>query len=356
MPIAPRITAVIPTYRRPLLLRRAVESVLAQEGAALVVRVFDNDSGDGTREMIEGIAARDPRLEYVCHARNIGPAANFECAVRSVATPFFSILSDDDYLLPGFYRNALADLDAHAEAMFWAGLTLNVDEGGTIWDARLLRWPREGLILPPEGVLASTHGRAPTWTGILFRTHILDRVGSPEWQMLGPSDFDFTLKAATQPFVLRKHPSAVFTLNASSFSATEPLSSFWPGWQQLLRNMERLPIESAARERLLSALHADARRMLFRRGANALAAGRHGFVHDAAQALHGFYGERMRASLLRGLSAACRHVPGMQWLLAAIYRGIERAMVRSRSELQRSHAHLLRAPGPATHGERIDPQ
>ena len=273
-----------------------------------------------------------------------------------MVTPFFSILSDDDYLLPGFYRHALAELDAHPQAMFWAGLTLNVDEGGTIWDARLLRWPREGVIMPPEGVLASTHGRAPTWTGILFRTQILDRIGFPEWRMLGPSDFDFTLKAATQPFILRKHPSAVFTLNASSFSATEPLSSFWPGWQQLLRNMERLPIEPDARARLLSALHADARRMLFRRGANALAAGRHGFVHDAAQTLHDFYDERMRARLLRGLSAMCRHVPGAQRLLAAIYRGIERTMVRSRSGLQRSHAHLLRAPRPAAQGERMGPQ
>jgi hypothetical protein len=344
MPTPPRITTVIPTYRRPLLLRRAVESALAQEDAALAVRVFDNASGDGTRQMIESIGSRDPRLEYVCHAENIGAAANFECAVRSITTPFFSILSDDDYLLPDFYRNALKDLDAHPEAMFWAGLTLNVDEQGTIWDARLQRWPREGLILPPEGLLGSTHGRAPTWTGILFRTDIFARVGFPEWQMLGPSDLDFTLKAATQPFVLRKHPSAVFTLNSSSFSATQPLSSFWPGWQKLFRNMEDLPIESVACERLLAALHADARRMLFRRGANAIAAGRHEFACDAAQALHGFYGERARAGLLRGLSAACRHIPGAQRVLATAYRGVERVLVRSRSELQRRHAHLLRAP------------
>lgn len=344
MQTAPPITTVIPTYRRPRLLRRAVESALAQEGGALTVRVFDNASGDGTREMIEQIAARDPRLEYVCHAENIGAAANFECAVRSVTTPFFSILSDDDYLLPDFYRNALVDLDAHPEAMSWVGLTLNVDDQGTIWDARLLRWPGEGLILPPEGVLNSTHGRAPTWTGILFRTDIFERIGFPEWQMLGPADLDFTLKAATQPFVLRKHPSAVFTLNSSSFSATQPLSSFWPGWQQLFRNMQGLSIEPAARERLLADLHADARSMLFRRGANALAAGRHEFAADAAQALQDFYGEHARARLLRGLSAACRHIPFTQRLVTAAYRSVERALVRSRSELQRRYTHLLRAP------------
>ena len=340
----PRITTIIPTYRRPALLRRAIESALEQKGAPLVVRVLDNASGDATREVVAQIASRDRRLEYVCHAENIGAAANFEFGLRSVTTPFFSLLSDDDYLLPGFYEHALADLDAEPEAVFWAGLTLNVDEQGTIWDARLERWSREGLFLPPEGLLASTHGRAPTWTGILFRHEILDRIGLPDWQTLGPSDLDFTLKAATHPFVLRKHPSAVFTLNSASFSATQPLSSLWPGWERLFLNMQRLDIGIADRERLLAALHEDARRMLFRRGANALAAGRHEFALDAARELERFYSERMRARILRILSSACVRIPWMQRLLTAAYRVIERGLVRSRKELRERYGHLLSAP------------
>ena len=60
-------------------------------------------------------------------------------------TPFFSLLSDDDYLLPGFYKRAVAALNAHPEALFWAGITLNVDTRNTIWDARVAEWPSYGV-------------------------------------------------------------------------------------------------------------------------------------------------------------------------------------------------------------------
>ncbi|MEO6690522.1 MAG: glycosyltransferase family 2 protein [Dokdonella sp.] len=346
MQTSPLITTIIPTYRRPALLRRAIESALEQQGASLLVRVLDNASGDATCDVVARLAASDPRIDYVCHAENIGAPANFEFGLRSVTTPFFSIVSDDDYLLPDFYRSALADLDAHPEAMFWAGLTLNVDEQGTIWDARLERWSREGVFLPPEGVLASTHGRAPTWTGILFRREILDCIGTPDWEVLGPADLDFTLKAAaSHPFVLRKHPSAVFTLSSASLSATQPLSSFWPGWKKMFRNVEVFEqLDAADREGLLGALHADARRMLFRRGANALAAGRHEFARDAAQALETAYSDRMSACTLRLLAFVCLNVPGAQRLLTGSYRAVERRMVRSRSDLRSRYGHLLRAP------------
>lgn len=44
----PIITAVIPTYRRPRLLRRAIKSVLAQTYPHFQVCVYDNASGDET--------------------------------------------------------------------------------------------------------------------------------------------------------------------------------------------------------------------------------------------------------------------------------------------------------------------
>ncbi len=52
----PQITTVIPTYRRPKLLRRAIESVLAQTYPHLKVTVFDNASGDETPEVVAELA------------------------------------------------------------------------------------------------------------------------------------------------------------------------------------------------------------------------------------------------------------------------------------------------------------
>lgn len=340
---SPLITTVIPTFRRPMLLPCAVTSALNQ-GGAVAVKVFDNASGDETSETISRLAETDSRLSYHCHARNIGAAANFEFGLRSVETPFFSILSDDDYLLPGFYEQALKDLAEHPEAMFWAGLTLIVDELGKIWDARLDRWSRDGMFTPPEGLMAMMHGMAPTWTGIVFRREIIDLIGLPDQEALGPSDFDFVLKAAAaHPFIVRKHPSAVFKLSADSFSALQPLSSFWPGWQKMFRNIEtNEALDQGVRKAALAALHQDARRMLFRRGANALAAGRIDFSREAAQALQNYYGRKWRASTLRILASICEALPWFQRVYEAAYRGCERRLVASRADLETRFGHLIR--------------
>jgi hypothetical protein len=340
----PLISTIIPTYRRPALLKRAITSALQQHEISLCVRVLDNASGDETGDMVSEMAEVDQRLQYHRHEQNIGAAANFEFGLRSVDTPFFSLLSDDDYLLPGFYEQAVSDLDKHPEAMFWAGLTLNADEQGRIWDARVDRWPREGLFNPPDGLLTMMHGLAPTWTGILFRREILDRIGLPDQETLGPSDLDYTLRAAaSQPFVLRKYPSAVFTLNAASFSSTEPMSSFWPGWQKMFRNLEAQDgLDAHAKAAALVALHQDAQRMLFRRGVNALASARYDFAREAAAALQANYGDRARAGLLIAVAAVCDKVPGLQRAYTGAYRLAERRLVKSRAGLTQRFGHLIR--------------
>ncbi len=339
-----QITTIIPTYRRPHLLRRAVLSVLEQEGVPLQVRVFDNCSGDETSAVVADLASRDSRLRYHCHERNLGAAANFEYGVRSVDTPFFSVLSDDDYLLSGFYKRAVADLARHPDAMFWAGLTLNVDESGTVCLARVLRWPREGLFAPPEGIMQMMHGAALTWTGIVFRREVLAKVGFLDQETLGPSDLDYMLRiSARHPFLVYKVPSAVFTMNSASFSATQPMASFWPGWQKMFRNLESTPdLDPRWKAKALAALHQDAKRMLFRRGANALAEGRYDFARDSATILRNQYKQSARAGLLRVLASACERSAVGRRVYTGAYRFSERIIVKARGALQARYGHLLR--------------
>ncbi|MFC5526637.1 glycosyltransferase family 2 protein [Rhodanobacter ginsengisoli] len=344
--ITPLISTIIPTYRRPALLQRAIASAIEQQGVDVCVSVFDNCSGDDTADVVNRLARSHGRIKYHCHPSNLGAGANFDFAMRSVDTPFFSILSDDDYLLPGFYEHAIASLAEHPEAMFWAGTTLSVDEHGVIWDARVDRWPREGLFNPPQGLMAMMHGMAPVWTGIVFRREVLERVGFIDQATLGPSDLDFMLRvAASHPFVLSKHPSAVYMLNNDSFSATQPLSAFWPGWQKMFLNIEaNESLDEESRNAALAALHHDAQRMLFRRGANALAAGRYDFAREAAQALQGYYGRKRWPWTLRFLASLCESVPRLQRLYAGAYRAWERHLVASRADLEARYGHLVQRP------------
>lgn len=345
-----RITTVIPTFCRRVLLERAVWSVLDQ-GEFVSARVFDNASTDDTEAAMRRLAALDKRVRYHRHASDIGGAANFEYGLASVDTEFFSILSDDDYLLPGFYEEALKALDADPEAMFWAGCTLHVDESDVVVEARVESWPRHGKFHGEEGVMLMTHSRAPTWTGILFRRSVLDKLGPPDREARGPSDLDFTLRAAAHwPFIISKHPSAVFTLNMGSFSSTQPLSSFWPGWVHMISNVRHWPVlDPEARERIAIALEGDARRMLFRRGIFAMVVGRRDFAGDAARVLRATRGGLLAGYVLGAALLAARFPPA-HGALVTIYRRLEERLIRQRGDLQRRHGPLLRPLGMPPRG------
>jgi hypothetical protein len=200
------------------------------------------------------------------------------------------------------------------------------------------------LFAPPEGLMQMMHGAALTWTGILFRREILANVGFLDQETLGPSDLDYMLRiSARHPFLVYKVPSAVFTMNSASFSASQPMASFWPGWQKMFRNLASSPgLDARTKAEALAALHEDAKRMLFRRGANALAEGRYDFARDSATILRSQYSQTARAGLLRMLASWCERSAAAKRAYTGAYRFAERVIVKSRGTLQARYGHLLR--------------
>jgi glycosyltransferase involved in cell wall biosynthesis len=327
------------------MLKRAIQSAVDQNVEGLEVCVFDNDSGDETSQIVGSFLENGSPVHYHKHDCNIGAADNFEFGLRSVNTPFFSILSDDDYLLPGFYQSALDELAENPQAMFWAGVTINVDENNTIWDARVDRWEREGIFDPPDGLMNIMNGMSPTWTGILFRREVLKNIGFPDKETLGPSDLDFVLKiAAEHQYIVRKLPAAVFTLNASSFSNTQPLSSFWPGWKKMFLNLDMAVqnYDEINKQEALNTLHKDAQRMLYRRGANAIAQGRLDFARDAANELKREYNQSAKTGFLRIIAWLCESIPYVQKLYSSLYKQAEKRILAKRRGLQEKYQHLIR--------------
>ncbi len=93
-----KVTALIPTYRRPEWLRRAILSVLRQTHGNLQVSVFDDASGGGTEDVVRNLSADGKRVKYYCHENNIGALSNFKFAFNSVDTPWSSPNSVDTWL------------------------------------------------------------------------------------------------------------------------------------------------------------------------------------------------------------------------------------------------------------------
>ena len=340
--MTPEITTIIPTFRRPMLLRRAILSALAQRGPSLQVCVYDNASGDSTADVLAELAAEDPRVKYFCHPQNIGGVANFQYGLTHVTTPLFSFLSDDDVLLPDFYATAVKDLKEFPDAAFWCGVTVTMTPDGTFYAARIADWPRFGLFTPPEGVLQMIKGSKPCWTSVLFRRMVIGQVGPLNEQLEGPSDLEYLLRiAARSPFIASKHPAALLLLNPESFSETSPLKCFWPGWQEMIRSViATVGLGTQDRIAIEQGLNANARRMLFRRGAAALAKKDHAFSREAAAILSKHYRNNLRSAVLGGLSLACMKLPFLQVCYSSAYRFAERILLHKRVALRRQYGRF----------------
>ena len=248
---SPIITTVIPTYRRPDLLRRAIRSVLDQTYPHFQVCVYDNASNDGTSEVVSALARRDSRVHYHCHPQNIGSQENFRFGVSHVDTPFFNLLSDDDFLLPEFFAQAMSALQKHPEAAFFFGGILSVDPDGRVIGASPFGKGQEQPCSPPE-LFRLLAPNTRTWTSILFRRSMLKALGGLKRETSYAADTDLILRAATRfRAVLSDAPCAVFTVHPASISVGHFSDAFESQLNLALFESVNEAIDSAQRDQIL---------------------------------------------------------------------------------------------------------
>lgn len=98
----PGVTVVIAVWRAAGTIGRAVASALALPETAEVV-VVDDASGDGGATIAAARAADDGtgRLTVLSQAKNAGPAAARNMAIRASKAAWIAILDSDDFMEPG---------------------------------------------------------------------------------------------------------------------------------------------------------------------------------------------------------------------------------------------------------------
>jgi glycosyltransferase involved in cell wall biosynthesis len=312
------ITVIIPTLRRPLLLARAIRSVQAQTMRDLVIAVTDNASGDSTREVVASLMARDPRIRYHEQPSNLGPHANFQHALQRVGTPYFTLLSDDDLLLPHFLAERLGELAKAPEAMFAASPVMLVDPHGRLLKLHGNNW-RPGMHRPPQGLLEMTRRGHFIWTGAVFRTAVRNAV-QLDPQTGNSSDLDFQLQvAARYAFVTSRQPGAIFSWHPESPSSHPSLSQFWPAWGKIMANLnavETLP--EAVRSQAIANLDRRLHRSLLLVGLYAASRRRWEDAAGAARVLTDRYRDVAAAALIRATAWPARRLPIIPNVLGSV--------------------------------------
>ena len=154
----PEISVVIPTFNRAQLLRKAIQSVLAQEDVDLEIVISDNCSNDETPEVVAPFLD-DPRVRYSRNDRNLGMVGNWKKAIFELTrADWFVLMSDDDFLTdPTYLSKAARAIREHNPMFVYAGGVVQDTVAGT---AETVRLPFNGLV-PGSQVFASRGSVSP---------------------------------------------------------------------------------------------------------------------------------------------------------------------------------------------------
>ncbi|QDV67634.1 GalNAc(5)-diNAcBac-PP-undecaprenol beta-1,3-glucosyltransferase [Rosistilla carotiformis] len=211
------ITTIIPTFRRPDLLKRAVSSVQSQSYQKIKICIYDNASGDETESIATQLMNQDHRISYVKRDTNIGAINNMVEASMCVSTPLYSILNDDDILLPGFYQSAAHALNRYPSANIACARTVIVDVETMQWTLLNQPW-KPGFYEPSVQNAEKMTQSHFVQTSILMRREARDIIGP--FEPSGDDRIQGIIAAVAFPFVVVDVIGAAYTLHKSTISST----------------------------------------------------------------------------------------------------------------------------------------
>ena len=234
----PRVTVLIPTFNRANMLRRAMATVIGQSFQDWQLIISDNASTDETEAVVADLIAKDDRIHYFRHEKNIGMLGNWASLIKRVDTDYFCILSDDDLLLPEFLDTAVGALGADVDLGLCFGRTAIIDDEGLHFGYA----PTEmefGRYAAGQGAVAMVRAQHPASTGTLFRTSSFEASGGFDILAYYVADLDIMLRVAARFPVMFVSDEVAFHV-AHRGNSFKDGSSWFPGLLALLRNVVKI--------------------------------------------------------------------------------------------------------------------
>lgn len=230
----PTISILIVTYQSAKLIDRCLDSIATQAGLPVEILVVDNDSTDGTRDLVA--ARRAVRLIPLETNRGFTAAVNV-AASRAMA-PYLLLLNPDAELLPNALPNLYSHLEAHPRVAAVGPKLIYPD--GTPQDAAftypslLMTWleyfPRPGRLIHSRwnGRISSSRLQAvsvdyPLGACILIRRSAWEDVGGlDEGFFMYCEEIDWCMRAKRRGWGIEHLPSATVVHHSGASTQQNP--------------------------------------------------------------------------------------------------------------------------------------
>jgi glycosyltransferase involved in cell wall biosynthesis len=190
------VSVVVPTFNRPRLLRRALESIFAQDYPLYEVLVV-NDSGEEPTDLFSGFEdhLRSGRLRFFSHSQRRGLAATRNTALRECRGEFIAYLDDDDRFGPGHLSRLAAALEEGDADIVYS----DCSEVSYSWAGEALcEISRTDKILPEFEQQKLLRGNFISVLCLMHRRSCLEHAGGFDEMLTALEDWDLWVRFSTR--------------------------------------------------------------------------------------------------------------------------------------------------------------
>src|SRR3954468_19523305 len=115
------LSVFLANYNHARYLPRALDAVLSQSVRPREVIVLDDASTDDSPRILSEYAQQHDNVRVVRNDRNRGVVANYNRGIAMAQGKYLFLAAVDDYVVPGFFEKALAQLEANPQAGMCCG-------------------------------------------------------------------------------------------------------------------------------------------------------------------------------------------------------------------------------------------
>jgi glycosyltransferase involved in cell wall biosynthesis len=201
----PTISVLMPVRNSRQYVEKAVKSILGQSYSSFELIIMDDQSEDGTSELLRKLASGDSRIIVIRNQQWQGVTRSLNIGLSRARGHFIARQDADDWSVAGRFESQLAYLQGYPDLALAGTWVTKVDHEGTFLEIK--EWPTE-----PDQIKKSLLRKNVIAHGsVLGRRELFNRCGGYREVFEVSQDRDLWLRAAEQ-FRLGNVPKPLYSL------------------------------------------------------------------------------------------------------------------------------------------------